>query len=437
MSRDQKSRHTERPSVTDNDSHSAISGLQNPSPREQGINTGDQVGLFSSFIDHNPETASLDTSRMEDRNPPLTDDLMNDMFSNLGNQSAYRDDDLGFFNFMHDLDGTNPIEGLRPTITATTHQNNPFYSHPIAGSHPSIVIPANISSDTALPRNIAPVPQPLQSRRQILRIDPTMSAPLPMPSPSFETFSFTPPQPRTTPATNPPIQFDPFAPWTFDPSTLDDLGQSPFSEGTQTPNSEFRLLQKSKSTSPTIPLSRRKNSAASSTESSSQTKPTKTSHNMIEKRYRLKLNDKILSLRNAVPALRGPSNLTEDQQLLDSGRGGTSGKLNKGTVLTKATEYIKQLEREKSTLEEQVKTLRDELAKRDLSEQGFEWGGVAAASSKTRDDENVYVVPVNGMISPESCTSLMSPEAEGSLFAAEVDVLEKLRPRKRVKVGTV
>jgi hypothetical protein len=153
---------------------------------------------------------------------------------------------------------------------------------------------------------------------------------------------------------------------------------------------------------------------------------------MIEKRYRLKLNDKILSLRNAVPALRGASNLTEDQQLLDSGRGGTSGKLNKGTVLTKATEYIKQLEREKSTLEEQVKTLGDELAKRDLSEQGFEWGGVAAASSKTRDDENV-----NGMISPESCTSLMSPEAEGSLFAAEVDVLEKLRPRKRVKVGKV
>jgi hypothetical protein len=241
-----------------------------------------------------------------------------------------------------------------------------------------------------------------------------------------------------TPSLSQPIQFDPFTAWTFNPSTLDDLGESPFSEGTQTPSSEFPLLQKSKSTSPVIGKSRRKSSAASSTESpSSLTKPTKTSHNMIEKRYRLKLNDKILSLRNAVPALRGPSNLTEDQQLLDSGRGGTSGKLNKGTVLTKATEYIKQLEREKSTLEQQVKALQDELAKRNnMSEQGFEWGGVAAAS-KTRDDERVFNVPINGMISPESCTSLMSPEAEGPLFAAEVDVLEKLRPRKRVKFEKV
>jgi hypothetical protein len=127
---------------------------------------------------------------------------------------------------------------------------------------------------------------------------------------------------------------------------------------------------------------------------------------MIEKRYRLKLNDKILSLRNAVPSLRGQ---TQDAVI--------PGKLNKGTVLSKATEYIQQLEKEKSDLEREVERLRGELDTR----KGFEWGGVA----------NSFVVNEHGMISPESCTSVMSPpEGEGMLFGEAHD----LRPRKRVRV---
>ena len=113
---------------------------------------------------------------------------------------------------------------------------------------------------------------------------------------------------------------------------------------------------------------------------------------MIEKRYRLKLNDKILSLRNAIPALRSPLG-TQQQKISTLGRG-ISNKLNKGTVLTKATEYIQQLEREKSTLEQEVASLKEQLAaiKRErTSGQDFDWGGVAAvtASNMTRNDEKI------------------------------------------------
>jgi hypothetical protein len=246
-------------------------------------------------------------------------------------------------------------------------------------------------------------------------------------------------QMHTMPISQTPL-LETFSPWTFDPTpTLEEIG-SPFSEANA--KTEIPITTTSKPASPTIKIGRRrlsKDSDTPSTESPSQLgRPTKTSHNMIEKRYRLKLNDKIMSLRNAVPALRGPaSDMTEDQQLLDSGRGGTSGKLNKGTVLTKATEYIQQLEEEKEALEQQVARLKEQLAA--TSGQGFEWGGVAAAS-KTHNVGTGYTVSTNGMLSPESCISLMSPEAEGTLFTDEFtklrpDVFEKLRPRKRARTG--
>ena len=137
---------------------------------------------------------------------------------------------------------------------------------------------------------------------------------------------------------------------------------------------------------------------------------------MIEKRYRLKLNDKILSLQNAIPAFRSPlATPTEDPN--DPGPR-LSSKLNKGTILTKATEYIQQLEREKSSLEHEVASLKKQLAalKCERPEQGFQRGGVAAASEMmTCDNEKILIVPSNGMLSPESCTSVMSPEAEGIL----------------------
>ncbi len=99
------------------------------------------------------------------------------------------------------------------------------------------------------------------------------------------------------------------------------------------------------------------------------TGPKKTAHNMIEKRYRNNLNDKIAALRDSVPALRvmvhrlesgQGENGSEGDDGEDEGYGmaavKTEGaedlcglapahKLNKATILGKATEYIVHLER--------------------------------------------------------------------------------------------
>ncbi|KAK6464902.1 bHLH DNA-binding protein that promotes hyphal development [Scheffersomyces coipomensis] len=87
-------------------------------------------------------------------------------------------------------------------------------------------------------------------------------------------------------------------------------------------------------------------SKKNSKKSSKVTKPKakdKSSHNMIEKKYRTNINSKILTLRDAVPSLRitvgkGDISISDLEGLTPA------SKLNKASVLTKATEYIKHLE---------------------------------------------------------------------------------------------
>ncbi|KAF5123088.1 hypothetical protein DV495_004074 [Geotrichum candidum] len=95
------------------------------------------------------------------------------------------------------------------------------------------------------------------------------------------------------------------------------------------------------------------------TKSNKVTKPKKekTSHNMIEKRYRTNINDKILALRDCVPSLRcivtgGPKG-EEDLEGLSP-----ASKLNKATVLTKATEYILHLQKRNAELMKNLAELR-------------------------------------------------------------------------------
>ncbi|KAL2121795.1 hypothetical protein VTJ04DRAFT_2250 [Mycothermus thermophilus] len=107
--------------------------------------------------------------------------------------------------------------------------------------------------------------------------------------------------------------------------------------------------------------------------------PKKTAHNMIEKRYRTNLNDKIARLRDAVPALR---QMAQRNRLASMGNGNGEGfeddgeegtgvglfstgagatKLNKATILSKATEYILQLERRNHGLETENSALRGRM----------------------------------------------------------------------------
>ncbi|KAI1369798.1 helix-loop-helix DNA-binding domain-containing protein [Xylaria arbuscula] len=92
----------------------------------------------------------------------------------------------------------------------------------------------------------------------------------------------------------------------------------------------------------------------------------KTAHNMIEKRYRTNLNDKIAALRDSVPSLRIMSksargeDTTEDREEL---HGLTPAhKLNKATVLSKATEYIRHLEKRNSRLMDENAAMQQRIA---------------------------------------------------------------------------
>ncbi|KAK9450901.1 uncharacterized protein V1518DRAFT_412008 [Limtongia smithiae] len=87
------------------------------------------------------------------------------------------------------------------------------------------------------------------------------------------------------------------------------------------------------------------------------TKPKKTAHNMIEKRYRTNLNDKISALRDCVPSLRCAvgGNFDDDEEELDGLT--PANKLNKATVLTKAAEYIMHLQQRNMQLQRENKAL--------------------------------------------------------------------------------
>ncbi|KAJ5555341.1 hypothetical protein N7535_007777 [Penicillium sp. DV-2018c] len=89
----------------------------------------------------------------------------------------------------------------------------------------------------------------------------------------------------------------------------------------------------------------------------------KRAHNVIEKRYRANLNDKIAELRDSVPSLRqtkktnGGSN-DEDDEAEGSN---AANKLNKASILAKATEYIKHLEIRNRRLEDENTALKNRL----------------------------------------------------------------------------
>lgn len=69
----------------------------------------------------------------------------------------------------------------------------------------------------------------------------------------------------------------------------------------------------------------------------------RTAHNDIERKYRTNLKDKIAELREAVPALHTISEAGGGDD--DGSQNSRAPKVSKGTILTKATEYIHQLER--------------------------------------------------------------------------------------------
>jgi len=89
----------------------------------------------------------------------------------------------------------------------------------------------------------------------------------------------------------------------------------------------------------------------------------KTAHNMIEKRYRTNLNDKIAALRDSVPSLRVMSKRNSRGEEVEEDLHGLTPahKLNKATVLSKATEYIAHLEKRNRYLTKENSSLKSRV----------------------------------------------------------------------------
>lgn len=89
----------------------------------------------------------------------------------------------------------------------------------------------------------------------------------------------------------------------------------------------------------------------------------KTAHNMIEKRYRTNLNDKIAALRDSVPSLRVMAKGARGDGEKEDLQGLTPAhKLNKATVLAKATEYIRHLEKRTKRLQDENASMKSRIA---------------------------------------------------------------------------
>jgi hypothetical protein len=102
----------------------------------------------------------------------------------------------------------------------------------------------------------------------------------------------------------------------------------------------------------TIPKQELKTTTAKKSAKVVKPKKDKNSHNMIEKKYRTNINSKILALRDAVPSLRIAAG-SKDISVADLEGLIPASKLNKASVLTKATEYIKHLENKNNILKQQ------------------------------------------------------------------------------------
>lgn len=130
-------------------------------------------------------------------------------------------------------------------------------------------------------------------------------------------------------------------------------------------------------------------------------------HNVIEKRYRANLNDKITELRDSVPALRTSKHGSVDED------DAPSGKLNKASILSKATEYIRHLEIRNKRLEEENTGLKNRMRQVDkAADQGLtSTASVSSPSNRTVSTESGASSSPSIFSHPEEFPSDPSPSS--------------------------
>ncbi|KAJ6028719.1 hypothetical protein N7540_004295 [Penicillium herquei] len=141
----------------------------------------------------------------------------------------------------------------------------------------------------------------------------------------------------------------------------------------------------------------------------------KRAHNVIEKRYRANLNEKIAELRDSVPSLRTTKNANGDSNEDDDDGEGTqsANKLNKASILSKATEYIKHLEIRNKRLEDENTALKNRLRQVDkAADQAVtSAASVSSPSNYTASSESCAGASPSVFSQPEEATNDSSPAA--------------------------
>lgn len=142
----------------------------------------------------------------------------------------------------------------------------------------------------------------------------------------------------------------------------------------------------------------------------------KRAHNVIEKRYRANLNEKIAELRDSVPSLRTTRNANGDSNEDDDDDATPASKLNKASILSKATEYIKHLEIRNKRLEDENTGLKNRLRQVDKAADQAVTSTASVSSpsnytaSSTSDPTSPGVFSIPEEISETSPTSSSPPE---------------------------
>ncbi|KAK4102831.1 hypothetical protein N658DRAFT_514956 [Parathielavia hyrcaniae] len=345
--------------------------------------------LDSAFISFNPSTASFDTSELE-------------TYSDFSPMSIFDTEDFSA-DFPSDA-AASPLSALSPALSATSlcfPTTDPWAAWDGAGLSPEpdllfgcqAFAPCSPSGTTMSPA--------------IDPIDLAVSAPTnPSPQPPQVTSAITPAQqhqqhPIPVTATHPT------PPTTTDAAAKRYPSRSLKRKSRTGPSEEKQPASKSTALSPST--------TTTTTPSPSTSRPKhrppvpgpkktpKSAHNMIEKRYRTNLNDKITQLRDAVPSLRqlaqqraknaaaavegaGQNDDDEDDEeecgadsrLLET-MGSCGLRLNKATILSKATEYILQLERWNQRLEAENGALRGRMEGLEVILMGHARRGVVGA----------------------------------------------------------
>jgi len=117
------------------------------------------------------------------------------------------------------------------------------------------------------------------------------------------------------------------------PSTPSSSSYSPKSS-----NNDFRAKKSTKQT---------RKSQSEKSQAKSPIHKTQKAHNLIEKRYRNNLNEKINALRDCIPTLRSVKKESDqDEDMEDDDAGDSKPKCNKGVILGKAISYIAELEKQ-------------------------------------------------------------------------------------------